>query len=203
MDKLGGRISPDMAKTLNQMARGVKISVGKQIAKLTGLKMGDLPKKYAKWHLYAATSADLTASHVVSSERLPMEYFSPSPSGVMGGKTSGGVTVNLLGKTVSLKHSFMGQIYSGTTKVWARASTMNKKFKKKNKQQRELPVFDRAIDGKKRYIKSRFPVTPRTFMSVAQLAERPEIKEYLTNSAELEFVKKFDRNLQRLLKEYK
>ena len=183
--QLGDKLEPDMAMALNRTSRGVKTDETKLVSQ-RGIQRSELQD----WSFRNARPGDLESQAVVRGRHLGLEKFGPDPSRKMEGQTKGGVSVNLMGKTVQFKHAFLGGIYGKELKVWQRKQGANPKVETYTK------------GGKTVRLKGRFPVNRLTFVSVPQIADDDDIVDIVVQNAEGRFLKQFDHLVNRLVENF-
>lgn len=180
-----GRLDPDIAKAMNRAMRGVRTDVNREIVSSRGIRRSELKD----WKFRNAKPGDLESLAVISGRRLGLEKFSPSPSRVMeGNRNGGGVSVNIMGKQVHLRHAFMHDFRSGDLQVLQRKKGAR-------------PKTD--YDDSGRRLKGRFPVYHPTAVSVPQIADDDDIVEVAVKSTGGRFLDQFDHLIERLIREYK
>lgn len=132
----------------------------------------------------------MEALAVIAGKRLPLENFKTSPSSVMEGKTTGGVSVLLAGKSIPFRHAFRHNPYSGEIQVLERKRGAR-------------PKVDWIIKkGKKKWIKGRFPLNRMYFVSVSQMADDDDVVDIAVRNAQGRFLSQFDHVVDRLLEGY-
>lgn len=84
----------------------------------------NIPKEQVKdkWSTTRAKAGDEapTAFATVKSGMVGLFQFTPHPSAIMGGKTTGGVSVMIGGKSEQFKHAFVAQMASGHKGIFQR-----------------------------------------------------------------------------------
>lgn len=184
--ELGDRLAPEMSMALNRAAVGIKTDVTRQVATTRQIKRAEL----RDWKIHKSSPADLRTESILGGKRLGLEKFKPRPSGVMTGRTSGGVTVNLGGKTVQFRHAFTGQIWDAAPKVFERNRD------KRPKQDYYLKA------GKKKRLIGRFPLSRLAFITVPQMADDDDVVEVVIAKAEERFLAQFDHVVNRLVERF-
>lgn len=184
--ELGDKLEPEMAMASNRAMRGVKTDVTKQIAKTRGVKRSELKD----WKFRNARPGDMEALAVIAGKRLPVDMFGPSPSSVMTGRTSGGVSVSLAGKSVIFRHAFVGRVYDAQPQVLQRKPGATPK----------QDFYVKA--GERKRLKGRFPLNRLFFVSVAQMADDDDVVDIVVKNAQGRVLSQFDHLIDRLLKGY-
>ncbi len=195
---LGDMLAPEMSMALNRAAFGVRTDVNRKLAAQTNLTQDEIDE-FCKWTFHRSKEDDLVAHAIIKGKRIPLEELSPSPSTIMGGKTSGGVTVNLLGKSGTFKHAFIGKIFGDAprrSRVWLRQSHKTPKVD-----------YVEKYNAKKRrrekiWIKHRFPVANMTARSIPQVADDAEVVESVIKGADKRVSKQFVHRVHRLVEDY-
>lgn len=175
--ELGSAVAPEMARSLNRVAHGVRTDVTRQIAKTREIARDELKN----WSFRSATPENLEAQAIILGKRLGMEKFNPSPNQFMGGKTTGGVTVSLFGKSQQFRHAFMG-LKTGTPRVLQRDKSFNPKSRNKD---------------------PRFRLKNITAPAVPQMADDKDVVEVVESGAEHRYLQQFDNQINRLLEDFK
>ena len=118
LHELGGKkLQAVIADASNRAAAGARTDGKRLIKQGWGLPVGEVAS-YIK--LNRASQDGEGASAVFTSGQFPLQRFKPKPSAPMGGRTEGGVKVNLAGRSVNLKHAFIARMKSGHLGVFAR-----------------------------------------------------------------------------------
>ncbi len=195
---LGDKLAPEMSMALNRAAFGVRTDVKRYLAAKTKLTQNQIDE-LSDWSFRSSKQSNLEAQAIFEGKYIPLEKLAPSPSSTMGGKTSGGVTVNLLGKPGIFRHGFVGEVFGYAPRrrrVWIR-------------QPHKTPTTDyiemysaRKKRREKIWIKHRFPVANMTTRSLPQVADDADTVEVVVDGANKRVYTQFEHRIQRLLKDY-
>ena len=207
---LGDALEPEMAKSLNAAARGIKTDVTKRLASQRGISRDELKG----WDFRYARPGDLESQAVVSGQRLGLEKFAPNPSTVMHGRTSGGVKVDLMGKSVQFRHAFMGlkKDQKGGLKVFERdrkhlsvasipEHASPEAVRVRRKRLRPAP---RDYYGNSEFISPsdwNYKLHRLTAVSVPQMADDDDVVEVVIQNLGGRLLKQFDHLVGRLIED--
>ena len=172
---LGDKLKPEIAEAANRAAAGVRTDGKRLIAQqYPPLSQSEVADAVTLVRAHKGDD-DPTAQSIFKGPRLPLYKFSPRPSSIMGGKTSGGVTALVSGKNVQFRHAFIANLGYGPQ------------------------VFQRKPGGE------RFELYKMMVNAIPQMVEdNPHggrIPKAMASGAEERFMKRFEQQVDRLLKE--
>ena len=147
--------------------------------------------KYSKITKASADAGQASAELYLTGNKLPFWKFgSVSPRGIMKGKTTGGVTVNIAGRGINLKHAFVTNMGRGDVGVYERI------LGKYIKRGRDKATGNPRINEKKREA-TRFVATGSfAAMTKSQKTKIPNILQARAQEVfEQEFIKQCDAHL--------
>lgn len=193
---MGDKLEPEMAMALNQAAQSVKSGVNKHIVSRKGISRDEVKD----WTFRKARPGDLESLAIISGKRLGLEKFNPDPKKPMEGRTTGGVTVNIMGKRVPIRHAFVHDLWSKKYRdLVGGGGDFFVMLRKKGARPKQSYVMQG--NEKKRLI-GRFPMFRLTAVSVPQIADDDDSVEIAIRSAGRRFLSQFDHLVDRLMKEY-
>ena len=192
--ELGDKLAPEMSMALNRAARGVKTDVSRYIVSQRGIKRDEVKD----WKFQNAKPGDFESLAVIRGRRLGLENFGPNPNKPMEGTTSGGVTVNIMGKSTQFRHAFAHDLWS-------------KKYRQTVGGQGDIFIMQRKrgarpkrhYDSRGRRLIGRFPLYKLTAVSVPQIADDDDVVDMAVRSVGGRFLSQFDHLIDRLIKEAK
>lgn len=193
LSTLDEKLRPEISKSLNRANHGVKTDAKRQIARTRNLK--HTSPEMDDWGFYDSTPDDLEAKAVIMGRRIGLEKFmKPGDLGKMEGRTSGGVTVNMLGKSVHFRHGFAHDVHANEILIRQR-----KVGARRTVGARVLPKVD-PKSGKR--LHGRFPLKHLKTISAPQMADDDDVTKVVAAGAAKRYQKQFDHQLKRLLEEY-
>ena len=110
LSELGDDLKTALVDAANRAAAGVKTDAKRLIAKqYKPLKSSEIAEGITVQHA-SRQREEIDATAIFRGARLGLYKFAPKPSGVMGGKTEGGVSVLIGGERENFRHSFIASI---------------------------------------------------------------------------------------------
>lgn len=192
LSTLDEKLRPEISKSLNRANHGVKTDTTRQIARTRSLKKS--APEINDWGFHDSTPDDLEAKAVIMGRRIGAEkYMKSGDLNKMEGKTSGGVTVNMLGKSVHFRHGFSHDVHANEMLIRQR-----KTGARRTVGARVLPKVD-PKSGKR--LHGRFPLKHLTTISAPQMADDDDVSEFVAKGAAERYQKQFNHQLNRLLEE--
>ncbi len=201
--KMDYLLAPEVSMSLNRATHAVRTAVRRRLVKRSGGAIERAEMGNDSFTVKTAKPADLEANATITGKRLPMEKFVTSPMKVMGGRTKGGVQVNLNGQAVSLKKAFLGRIPRGSElQVWQRNVKVGDIKNSGRGKMEDVALGGGWIHSRTQeyQLKGRFPVAHLTFMAIPQIAEQEDVVEYVVDTAQAAFIKQFDHQMDRIWK---